>query len=142
MKTRTTRLALAAVAVLAGSALVAGSGSLIAQQHGMHGGMHGGGMHGGGMQGKKGAQASPSTKAFMAANERMHKGMMIKFSGDADVDFIKGMIPHHQGAIDMAKVVLEHGKDPETRQLAENIIKAQEAEIAMMNKWLEKKGAK
>ena len=142
MKTRTTRLALAAVAVLAGSALVAGSGSLIAQQHGMHGGMHGGGMHGGGMQGKKGTQASPSTKAFMAANERMHKGMMIKFSGDADVDFIKGMIPHHQGAIDMAKVVLEHGKDPETRQLAENIIKAQEAEIAMMNKWLEKKGAK
>lgn len=137
MLTRTTRLALAAVAALAGSALVAGSGSLLAQQHGMHGGMHGGGM-----QGKKGAQASPSTKAFIAANDRMHKGMMIKFTGDADVDFIKGMIPHHQGAIDMAKVVLEHGKDPETRQLAENIIKAQEAEIAMMNTWLQKKGAK
>lgn len=138
MLTRTTRLALFAVAAVAGGALVAGSGSLLAQQHGMHGG----GMHGGGMQGKKGAQASPSTKAFMAANDRMHKGMMIKFTGDADVDFIKGMIPHHQGAIDMAKVVLEHGKDPETRQLAENIIKAQEAEIAMMNTWLEKKGAK
>ena len=142
MLTRTTRLALAAVAALAGSALVAGSDSLLAQQHGMHGGMHGGGMHGGGMQGKKGAQASPSTKAFIAANDRMHKGMMIKFTGDADVDFIKGMIPHHQGAIDMAKVVLEHGKDPETRQLAKSIIKAQEAEIAMMNTWLQKKGAK
>jgi uncharacterized protein (DUF305 family) len=138
MLTRTTRLALAAIAALAGGALVAGSGNLLAQQHGGH---HGG-MHGGGMQGKKGAQASPSTKAFMAANQRMHKDMMIKFSGDADVDFIKGMIPHHQGAIDMAKVVLEHGKDPETRKLAEEIIKAQEAEIAMMNAWLQKKGVK
>lgn len=138
MLTRTTRLAFAAVAAIAGSALIAGSGGLRAQQHGTHGG----GIHGGGMQGKRAAQASPSTKAFIAANDRMHKGMMIKFTGDADIDFVKGMIPHHQGAIDMAKVVLEHGKDPETRKLAENIIKAQEAEIAMMNTWLAKKGAK
>lgn len=81
-----------------------------------------------------------STKAFKAANEAMHKGMDIKFTGDSDIDFFKGMIPHHQGAIDMAKVVLAHGKDAETRKLAEAIIAAQEKEIAFMREWLKKKG--
>jgi uncharacterized protein (DUF305 family) len=81
-----------------------------------------------------------ATRAFRAANERMHKGMDIKFGPDADVDFIKGMIPHHQGAIDMAKVALQHGKDAETRKLAEGIIVAQEKEITLMREWLKKKG--
>lgn len=81
-----------------------------------------------------------STKAFRAANDKMHKDMDIPFSGDADIDFFKGMIPHHQGAIDMAKVVLQHGKDPETKKLAEEIIAAQEKEIAFMRDWLKKRG--
>ena len=68
----------------------------------------------------------------------MHKDMTIKYSGNADADFARGMIPHHQGAIDMAKVVLAHGKDPEIRKLAEEIIKAQETEIAWMKEWLKK----
>ncbi|KKX24661.1 DUF305 domain-containing protein [Rhizobium sp. LC145] len=86
------------------------------------------------------AEASPSTKGFTQANDKMHKDMTIEYSGDADVDFVRSMIPHHQGAIDMAKVELEHGKDPELRKLAEEVIKAQTAEIAEMEAWLKARG--
>ncbi len=82
------------------------------------------------------AETAPSSKAFEAANQKMHQDMTMSFTGDADVDFVKGMIPHHQGAIDMAKVELQYGKDPEMRKLAEDIVKAQESEIAGMNAWL------
>jgi uncharacterized protein (DUF305 family) len=88
----------------------------------------------------KAETASPSTKAFGEANTKMHKDMDIAFSGNADVDFIRGMIPHHQGAVDMAKIVLAFGKDPEIRKLAEDIVKSQEAEIAFMQAWLKKQG--
>lgn len=82
----------------------------------------------------------PAAMAFIDANDRMHKDMMLEYSGNADVDFIKSMIPHHQGAVDMAKIVLEHGTDPEVRKLAETVIKAQEAEIKWMKEWLAKNG--
>jgi uncharacterized protein (DUF305 family) len=85
---------------------------------------------------------SPATLAFMEANARMHGAMTIPFTGDADTDFIAGMIPHHEGAVEMAKIVLEHGDDPEVKKLAEAIIAAQEAEIAWMTDWLAKNGAK
>ncbi|RWX77111.1 DUF305 domain-containing protein [Neorhizobium lilium] len=86
------------------------------------------------------ATDNPSTKAFKDADARMHKSMMIQYSGDPDVDFVRSMIPHHQGAIDMAKIELAHGKDPELRKLAEDIVKAQEAEIADMQAWLKAHG--
>ena len=81
---------------------------------------------------------TPASKAFAEANAKMHTDMAIEFSGNVDVDFVRGMIPHHQGAIDMARVVLEHGSDPEVKKLAEGVIKAQEGEIAWMQEWLAK----
>ncbi len=86
------------------------------------------------------ADTGPSSRAFAAANARMHKDMDIVFSGNTDLDFVRGMIAHHQGAIDMAKVQLQFGKDPAIRKLSEEIIKAQTTEIAMMKEWLAKNG--
>lgn len=83
---------------------------------------------------------NPAQAAFAAANDRMHAGMS-DIPADADVAFMQGMIPHHQGAIDMARVVLEHGDDEATKALARRVIAAQEGEIAEMRDWLAKNGA-
>ncbi len=95
------------------------------------GGMMGG--HGG--HGGRASGGTPSTVEYRAANDKMHKAMDIPYTGDPDKDFVAGMIPHHEGALDMARIVLRHGRDPEIRALAEAIIREQEKEIALFRAW-------
>jgi uncharacterized protein (DUF305 family) len=78
-------------------------------------------------------------RAYAGANGRM-SGAMATIDADPDVAFAQGMIPHHQGAIDMAKVELRYGKDPEMRALAERVVAAQGPEIAQMQAWLKARG--
>jgi uncharacterized protein (DUF305 family) len=94
------------------------------------------------------------TTAFTASSEKeftqlmgdamtvMHKGMhSAPYTGEADHDFVTMMIPHHQGAIDMAKSLLLYGEDPQMRRLAQEIITDQQSEIQLMQLWLKKNGA-
>ena len=78
------------------------------------------------------ASDNPATRSYKEANERMHAAMNIDYSGDADVDFMRGMIAHHEGALAMAKVAVEHGEARDVRNLADEIIAAQESEIVRM----------
>jgi hypothetical protein len=83
---------------------------------------------------------TPATHEFKASHMQMMRDMSVPYTGDPDVDFRLQMIPHHQGAIDMAQVAMKHAKDPWSRQLAESIIVEQQREIAQMRAWLERHG--
>ena len=74
------------------------------------------------------------------AMQRMMGAMHVRPTGSVDRDFAAMMIPHHQGAIDMAKVVLQYGKDDKVKSWANQIIAAQEKEIAEMQDWLKAHG--
>jgi uncharacterized protein (DUF305 family) len=81
-------------------------------------------------------------KSLAGGMDRMHADMMAGMTAtDIDVAFVCGMIPHHQGAIDMARAVIQYGDDAWTKQLAQQIITAQEAEIAAMKDWLKANAA-
>ncbi|MDZ7823635.1 MAG: DUF305 domain-containing protein [Ahrensia sp.] len=80
----------------------------------------------------------PASQAYRAANAKMHDGMNIEFSGNSDIDFAKGMIAHHEGAVAMAEIQIQYGSNPEMLALAKGIIAAQIPEIAQMNEWLSK----
>ena len=79
---------------------------------------------------------TPAEGTMMAAMDKMSKDMAAApMTGDADKDFVAMMIPHHQGAIDMARFELANGKDPALRKLAQDVVAAQEKEIAEMKGW-------
>jgi hypothetical protein len=77
-----------------------------------------------------------SEAPFLAENDaamsKMMTDMAVKPTGDVDRDFVEMMVPHHQGAIDMAKAVLRYGKNEQLRRLAQEIIVTQQQEIAAM----------
>jgi uncharacterized protein (DUF305 family) len=130
------RAAALAAVIAAAPAFTAGAGEMNGPMHNMHDMMD---MPGMGDDADHGDD-SPSSLAFEGANAKMHRDMAITYTGDADFDFVRGMIPHHRGAIDMAKIVLAFGKDPEIRKLAQDIVTAQESEIAVMETWLKQHG--
>lgn len=103
----------------------------------MAGGLFGGGMM---MREQAGATEAPAPDAFARAMTdsmaRMHAAMDVPPSGYPDRDFAAMMIPHHQGAIDMARLELAHGKDPVLRRLAQGILVEQAQEIEVMRRAL------
>ena len=140
MNKRTLALSIAAVAVVGGIAFA--QQTMEGMDHSNMGGMGMGDM---GMMSHATLipaelADNPAVQAYAAAMDKMMADMMVPYTGDVDVDFAAGMIPHHQAAIDMAKIQLEFGKDPEMRKLAEAIIAAQESEIATLKAFLATKG--
>ncbi len=85
--------------------------------------------------------ANSDWSELQASMAKMHLGMAsVKESGDSDQDFVRLMLPHHQAAIDMAKIQLLFGKDPQMRRLAQEIITDQQSEIELMQLWLKQHG--
>jgi len=95
-----------------------------AQQHGGHGA-------------GAGAQSGFSAEMHTAMTKMSRDMETAPMTGDPDKDFLAMMIPHHEGAVEMARLVLLHGRDPLVRNLAEEIIAAQQAEITTMRQRLE-----
>ena len=131
--------ALAAVAAgLNGPVLAADEGLVLPEICTAATGMMSGGQDGDGMPMAMGPD-DDAHRALNAGMGRMNALMMQGMSAnDLDVAFICGMMPHHQGAIDMARAELQYGDDPWAKELAQRIIDAQTSEIAQMQNWLKK----
>ncbi len=83
------------------------------------------------------SQMSDMLRDYTRSMTRMHDEMMIGMRyNDPDTAFAKGMLGHHRGAVEMAKIELKYGTDEAMRQLAQDVITAQQAEIDVLNKWL------
>ncbi len=79
---------------------------------------------------------TPATAGYKKAMAGMMMGMDQPFTGNPDRDFVTGMLPHHQGAVDMARVELQYGSDPALKRLARDIIASQTREQVFMRQWL------
>jgi uncharacterized protein (DUF305 family) len=89
------------------------------------------------------ADGAAANAGYATASDRMMSGMMgdsMAHSGNADRDFVKMIIPHQQGAIDMANVQLRYGRDPELKALAQKVVSTGQAQMAEMNAWLKTNG--
>ena len=120
------RTSAAVLAILA----VTAPGSVLAQQPAPMPGMA--------MPATPGARpgATAAEGSMMTAMDTMSKAMAaVPMTGDADRDFVAMMLPHHQGAVDMARFELAHGRDPAMLRLARGIVAAQNKEIAEMKAW-------
>jgi hypothetical protein len=110
--------------IVCGAATLARGEDALADPHSLHGVKICGGK-------------TPAALAYGEIMDRMHGPMMAAMAEtDPDVAFVKGMIPHHQGAVEMAEWVLKYGKDPKNRKLANEIILQQKLEISQMRAWL------
>jgi len=112
--TRRDRLVIASTALLAFAFVISGAPAPTVHTH-------------------AGGAADGFSAMINEAVARMHRAMNVPFTGDADRDFARMMIPHHQGAIDMALVELRYGKDERLKRLAQEIIVEQQQEIAVMH---------
>ncbi|GGJ89445.1 CopM family metallochaperone [Pseudomonas matsuisoli] len=114
------------ISMLGAALLVIGTSAFANDAHTGHGG-------------EAAAAPAPANKAYMDSmqtmHDDMHEGIMAK---DPDVAFAAGMLAHHEGAVEMARIQLEHGKDEEMRALAKAVIAAQEKEITQLRQWLAK----
>ncbi|MDP4021155.1 DUF305 domain-containing protein [Methylobacterium sp. NEAU 140] len=122
-----------ALATVLGLGMAGSASAQATHDHGSKPGMDMGSM-------KPDPKDNASTKEFKAADMAMMKDMDVPYTGNADVDFRTHMIPHHKGAVAMAKVALKHAKDPATKAMAQKIVDDQEKEISEMEAWLKKNG--
>jgi uncharacterized protein (DUF305 family) len=82
------------------------------------------------------APMTPAMRGYHTAMRKMRQDMPHRLTGDPDIDFARHMVPHHQAAIDMARVEAEHGKDPALKEMAQKMIEAQSREVGQLEAWL------
>ena len=106
--------------------LISGAGQALAEDHQIP-------MH-------QAAAEHAFNQEYLRAMDNMHRPMMEGImDSDPDAAFVRGMIPHHKGAVEMAEIQLKYGKDPELKKMAQDIIAAQNKEIEFMEKWLKER---
>merc|ERR1719261_2190505 len=92
---------------------------------------------GSGMQGSCGNVTAPSSEKLIQVNHKMHELMAVRYSCDHSLDFVRMMLPHHAGAVDMCDILMESTQDNYLIELCDNITHTQRAEVAWVYEWLD-----